>query len=114
MRKGLILSLIVVVAFAICVLPGCKTPKSLGDLKNISGGKFADTINVDKDEIDKPIKTQWGKIDFSSKQVKKIKNLKAKAYATFEVKSDKGKTIQCAVTYLGNGKYQIAATSLAL
>jgi hypothetical protein len=100
---------------------GCSV-KDLSKVGNIKLGKYAQTITVDKDDLGKKIKTQWGSFKFGEKQVKKIKSLKSirklknkKAIKknTFTAKkSIKSKTVMIAVTYLGKGQYQLVMGAL--
>jgi len=86
-------------------------------LSIIGGCKYAQTITVDKDQIGKTIKTQWGNFKFSDSQVKKIKKMKdvSKLKSKKDIKKNtftckkkiKGNTIGIAVSYLGGGKYQL-------
>jgi hypothetical protein len=107
---------VVMVAFVVGTVffaPACsKMPSSLKDAKNMSLGKFAQTINLDKDELSKSFKTNWGNAKFDANDIKKITALKQKGYKDFELKTDKGKTVQCIVTYLGSGKYQVALAGM--
>lgn len=107
-RNLSILCVLVIAAFVLSTAPSCKMPGSADQLKNIKLGKFAETVNIAKDELDKPIKTQWGKINLNADQVKKIKKLKEKKYVDLELKTDKGKTLTAVVTYMGANRYQFA------
>ena len=111
MKRSLrILSLFVALAFVFALAPACKLPGSIDDAKNMKVGKFAQTIHLEKSELGKKIKTQWGSFKFSSSKQKAIKNLKKKKYKTFKVKTTKGKSVKIIVTYLGKGRYQLAMT----
>ncbi|MCZ7585875.1 MAG: hypothetical protein M5R36_22520 [Deltaproteobacteria bacterium] len=106
------LAAVMTVAFIAAVFPACKMPGSIDDAKNMSLGKYAQTVHVEKDELGKKISTQWGKISFSSSEQSKIKKLKKNKTKRFSVESSKGKNVEAVVTYLGKKRYQLAMTAL--
>jgi len=110
-----ILSTFLVVAFLagmICLTPACKIPKSLDDAKNMTLSNIGQTINLSKDDLSKPMKTQWGNAKFAPADVKKILALKQNGINNFEVKTDKGKTLQAVVTNMGMNRYQVVLAGL--
>jgi hypothetical protein len=111
MRKTFLVAMFaVVLALAFAFTSACKMPGSVNDMKNMKLKGIAQTINLDKDELGKSIKTQWGSIKFTEKQVNKIKSLKSNKYVNYDLKSETNKNVTVVVTYLGADKFQLACT----
>lgn len=117
-----LIAIFVIVMFAATLVSGCSLmdPQKLGGMKL---GKYGETLNVKKDDLDNKIKTQWGSFSFKSKEIKKIKKLKnittvkgtkAKAKATYNTTktTSKGKKITVTVSYVGSKSYQILCAKI--
>lgn len=104
---------VVVFAFVVAGLGACSTKslKTLDDVKSLKLGKFGQTVNVDKEDLSKAIKTQWGNLNLSDSDVKKIKKLKKNKtnHLSYKIGNDK---VEIVVTYLGSKRYQFGIAKL--
>lgn len=100
-------------AFVVAGLGACSTKslKSLDDVKSLKLGKFGQTVNVDKEDLSSPIKTQWGNLKLSDSDVKKLKKLKKNKTnrLSYKIGDDK---VEVVVTYLGSKRYQFGIVKL--